>query len=105
MAETPLFMNQICYGLDLRTYDTSKIRKEKKLNLSWMMELYQASPNKADFFNSKLSNQMGTVERLIGVADFRTQIIAGKTENEIRKSWEPGLSQYKTMRKKYLLYD
>ncbi|RZK73388.1 MAG: DUF1343 domain-containing protein [Pedobacter sp.] len=105
MAETPLFMNQLCYGLDLRTYDVSKIRKEKKLNLSWMMELYQASPNKADFFNSKLSTQMGTIERLIGVADFRAQIIAGKTEAEIRKSWEPGLSEYKTMRKKYLLYD
>lgn len=105
MAETPLFMNQLCYGLDLRTYDVSKIRKEKKLNLTWMMELYQASPNKADFFNSKLSTQMGTIERLIGVADFRAQIIAGKTEAEIRKSWEPGLTQYKTMRKKYLLYD
>ena len=105
MAETPLFMNQLCYGLDLRTYDVSKIRKEKKLNLNWMMELYQASPNKADFFNSKLSTQMGTIERLIGVADFRAQIIAGKTEAEIRKSWEPGLSEYKTMRKKYLLYD
>ena len=105
MAETPLFMNQLCYGLDLRTYDVSKIRKEKKLNLSWMMELFQASPNKADFFNSKLSTQMGIIERLIGVADFRAQIIAGKTEAEIRKSWEPGLTQYKTMRKKYLLYD
>jgi uncharacterized protein YbbC (DUF1343 family) len=105
MAETPLFLNQLCYGLDLRTYDVSKIRKEKKLNLSWMMDFYQASPNKADFFNSKLSTQMGIIERLIGVADFRAQIIAGKTEAEIRKSWEPGLSQYKTMRKKYLLYD
>jgi len=48
---------------------------------------------------------MGTIERLIGVADFRKQIIAGKSEDEIRKSWEPGLSEYKTMRKKYLLYE
>ncbi|HEY0900075.1 MAG TPA: hypothetical protein VGD90_12125, partial [Sphingobacteriaceae bacterium] len=29
---------------------------------------------------------------------------AGKSESEIRQSWEPGLSQYKLMRKKYLLY-
>ncbi|HEX8609243.1 MAG TPA: exo-beta-N-acetylmuramidase NamZ domain-containing protein, partial [Pedobacter sp.] len=105
MAETPLFMNQLCYGLDLRDYDVSQIRKEKKLNLKWIIELYNASPNKADFFNTKLSNQMGTIERLIGVGDFRTQIIAGKSESEIRASWEPGLSQYKTMRNKYLLYD
>ena len=27
-----------------------------------------------------------------------------KYEKEIRQSWEPGLSQYKVMRKKYLLY-
>jgi len=104
MAETPLFMNQVCYGLDLRSYDTQNFRKTKQLNLSWIIELYKASPNKADFFNSKLSNQMGTIEKLIGVSNFRTQIIAGTPEKEIRANWEPGLSKYKTMRKKYLLY-
>lgn len=104
MAETPLFINQLCYGLDLRNYDAENFRKTKQLNLSWIMELYKASPNKADFFNSKLSNQMGTIEKLIGVSNFRAQIIAGASEKEIRASWEPGLSKYKTMRKKYLLY-
>ncbi|SMC52282.1 exo-beta-N-acetylmuramidase NamZ family protein [Pedobacter nyackensis] len=104
MAETPLFMNQVCYGLDLRNYDVSNFRKTKQINLGWIIELYKASPNKGDFFNSKLSKQMGVIERLIGVADFRKQIIAGKSEKEIRASWEPGLSKYKTMRKKYLLY-
>lgn len=104
MSESPLFMNQVCYGLDLRTYDTSIFRKTKQINLGWMIELYKNSPNKADFFNSSLSKQMGTIEKLIGVADFRKQIVAGKSEKEIRTSWEPGLSKYKTMRKKYLLY-
>lgn len=104
MSESPLFMNQVCYGIDLRKYDTNIFRKTKQINLSWMMELYKNSPNKADFFNSKLSRQMGTIEKLIGVGDFRQQIIDGKSEKEIRASWEPGLSQYKTMRKKYLLY-
>jgi uncharacterized protein YbbC (DUF1343 family) len=104
MSESPLFMNQLCYGLDLREYDVNEFRKEKKIKLSWLIELYKASPNKADFFNSKLSKQMGTIEKLIGVSTFRAQIIAGKSEEEIRASWEPGLSNYKTMRKKYLLY-
>lgn len=104
MSESPLFMNQVCYGLDLRNYDTEIFRKTKQINLSWIIELYKNSPNKADFFNSSLSKQMGTIEKLIGVADFRKQIIAGKSEKEIRASWEPGLSKYKTMRKKYLLY-
>jgi len=104
MAESPLFMNQVCYGLDLREYDTAVFRKTKQLNLDWIIELYKAAPNKADFFNSKLSKEMGTIERLIGVSAFRQQIMAGKSEQEIRASWEPGLSNYKTMRKKYLLY-
>lgn len=104
MSETPLFMNQVCYGLDLRDYDVSILRKKKQVNLQWMMELYKNSPNKEDFFNSKLSKEMGTIERLVGSGLFRQQIIDGKSEAEIRASWEPGLSQYKEMRKKYLLY-
>jgi len=104
MAETPLFMNQVCYGLDLRNYDIEQLRKKKQINLQWMMELYKASPNKEKFFDSRLSREMGVIERLAGSALFRQQIIDGKSEKEIRDSWEPGLSEYKKMRKKYLLY-
>jgi len=104
MAETPLFLEKLCYGLDLRDYDTDNFRKTKMINISWLIELYNASPNKDDFFNTKLSNQMGTIEKLVGVEDFRKQVTAGKSEQEIRATWEPGLSKYKKMRKKYLLY-
>lgn len=104
MAETPLFMDQVCYGLDLRNYDVELLRKSKKINLQWIMELYKASPNKEQFFDSKLSNQMGPIELRVGSGLFRQQIIDGKSEKEIRDSWEPGLSEYKVMRKKYLLY-
>jgi uncharacterized protein YbbC (DUF1343 family) len=47
---------------------------------------------------------MNTIELLVGVAAFRDQIIAGKSEKEIRASWEPALGEYKQKRKKYLLY-
>lgn len=104
MAETPLFMNQVCYGLDLRTYDVEQLRKTKQVNLQWIMELYNASPNKEQFFQTNLSREMGVIERLVGSGLFRQQIINGVSEKEIRASWEPGLSQYKIMRKKYLLY-
>jgi uncharacterized protein YbbC (DUF1343 family) len=104
MAETPLHMDQVCYGLDLRQYDVNKLREKRQINIQWMMELYKAHPYKEKFFDSKLSKEMGVIERLAGVEDFRKQIINGTSEEEIRKSWEPGLSQYKGMRKKYLLY-
>src|SRR5688572_13980512 len=45
MSETPLYMNEVCYGMDLRKYDTNKLRKEKKINIQWMMELYKAYPH------------------------------------------------------------
>ncbi|MEO6405419.1 MAG: DUF1343 domain-containing protein [Ferruginibacter sp.] len=104
MAETPLFMNEVCYGIDLRNYNIKKLRRSRQINLQWIMDLYKASPYKEKFFDSKLSKQMGVIERLIGSGLFRQQIIDGKPEKEIRASWEPGLSAYMQMRKKYLLY-
>ena len=104
MAETPLFMNELCYGLDLRNYDTELLRKSRKINLQWIMELYKAHPYKEKFFDSKLSMQMNNIEIQIGSGLFRQQIIDGVPEAAIRASWEPGLGEYKEMRKKYLLY-
>jgi uncharacterized protein YbbC (DUF1343 family) len=104
MAETPLFMNQVCYGQDLRHYDTDIFRKTKRLNLQWLKEFYQAYPERQKFFDYTQSRQMGNFDKLAGSTLLRQQIIAGTSDEEIRKSWEPGLSQYKEMRKKYLLY-
>ena len=104
MAETPLHMNQVCYGLDLRQYDINLLRKSKQINIQWMIELYNAYPYKKKFFDSKLSREMNRIDILAGTTLFKQQIIEGKSEKEIRASWEPGLSEYKLMREKYLLY-
>jgi uncharacterized protein YbbC (DUF1343 family) len=104
MAENPIFKGQVCYGIDLRNFDVDQLRKDKQINLSWIMELYKAYPYKEKFFDSSLSNQMGAIENLIGSSLFREQIINGISESEIRNSWEPELSQYKSMRLNYLLY-
>lgn len=104
MAENPIFDGEVCYGIDLRKFEIDALRKEKRINLSWIMELYKAHPNKEKFFDSGLSDQMGVIENLIGSGSFRGQIANGSSEDEIRKSWEPGLSEYKSMREKYLLY-
>jgi uncharacterized protein YbbC (DUF1343 family) len=44
MSETPLYMNEECYGLDLRNYDVNILRKTKRINIQWMIELYNAYP-------------------------------------------------------------
>ncbi|MCF2442833.1 DUF1343 domain-containing protein [Dyadobacter sp. CY345] len=104
MSETPLHQNQDCYGLDLRKYDVSSLRKSKQINLKWLIEMYNAYPDKARFFDMSQSKQMGNFDKLAGTENLKKQIIAGVSEEEIRKSWEPGLTDYKNMRKKYLLY-
>jgi len=61
------------------------------------LELYKAFPDKQHFFTDYFS-------KLAGTSQLRSQIEAGASTAEIRKSWEPALSNYKEMRKKYLLY-
>jgi uncharacterized protein YbbC (DUF1343 family) len=104
MKEAPLHQDTECYGLDLRKYDTELLRKTRRINLQWMIELYKAYPDKARFFDFTQSKEIGSIDKLSGTENFKKQIIAGMSEDDIRKTWEPGLGQYKQMRKKYLLY-
>jgi len=104
MAETPLHMNEVCYGLDLRTIDPTVIMQAGKINLQWMMELYRAYPEKEKFFDYKQSNQMGNIDKLAGVAEFKEQIRQGISEDSIRRTWEPGLQAFRVKRAKYLIY-
>lgn len=104
MSETPLYMNEVCYGIDLRNYDMDKLRQEKKIQIQWIKELYKAYPHKEKFFDYKQSKEIGNVDFRTGDAKFKEQVINDVPEEEIRKSWEPGLSNYKKMREKYLIY-
>ena len=104
MSEAPLYMNEVCYGMDLRQYNTDLLRKSGKINIQWMMELYRNYPKKEAFFDRTISKQIGNIDYLSGDTAFKKQIMAGVPEKEIRASWEPKLGAYKQMRKKYLLY-
>lgn len=104
MSETPLYQDQLCYGLDLRQYDVRELRRSKRINLDWMLTLYRAYPDKARFFDRTQSKEIGNINGLAGTLDFKKQIEAGQTPAQIRASWEPALGQYKQMRQRYLLY-
>ncbi|MGZ3852272.1 MAG: exo-beta-N-acetylmuramidase NamZ family protein [Flavisolibacter sp.] len=104
MSETPLYMNEACYGIDLRNYDVGILRKTKRINLQWMKELYKAYPDKAKFFDYKQSKEIGNIDFRTGDSRLKQQIMDDVPDEEIYKSWEPALSNYKKMRKQYLLY-
>jgi uncharacterized protein YbbC (DUF1343 family) len=97
VSDNPPLKGQLCYGIDLRNYDVRNLTSGGKLNLSWLLDTYKIYPDKAHFFTSYFT-------KLAGGETLRKQIEAGKTEQEIRASWEPGLSNYKKMRLKYLIY-
>ncbi|MHA6247300.1 exo-beta-N-acetylmuramidase NamZ family protein [Pontibacter sp. CAU 1760] len=91
-ATNPPYKGQACYGMDLT--DPSKAQP---FTLAYLLEMYQNSSQQDKFFNNFF-------EKLAGTSKLREQIISGKTEAEIRASWEPELSAYKKLRQQYLLY-
>ena len=93
---SPKHMNQLCYGFDLRSIHPDSLRTFSRINLSWLIDAYKTM-KRTDFFLPFMNNLAGTDQ-------LRKQIETGTSEEEIRKSWEPGLAKYRQLRKKYLLY-
>jgi uncharacterized protein YbbC (DUF1343 family) len=91
-AKDPMHNGKLCYGEDL-----TKIEKVRQLELKWLIKAYNSTSDKSKFFNDFFL-------KLAGTKKLREQIEAGISENEIRKSWDKGLNDFKTMRKKYLVY-
>ncbi|MBO2009005.1 exo-beta-N-acetylmuramidase NamZ domain-containing protein [Hymenobacter negativus] len=94
-SPTPPMNGQRCYGLNLATAPSRSA--DGGLVLSYLLDFYQQSTDKAHFFGKYF-------EELSGTNALRQQVIAGKSEAEIRASWQPGLAKFKALRKKYLLY-
>ena len=96
-SKYPKHQDKKCFGIDLRTIDINDFNDQKRINLEWILFAYQNIENKEDFFNTFFYNISGTEQ-------LKIQIIEGKTEKEIRKSWQSDLKKFKNTRKKYLIY-
>lgn len=91
---------QQCYGWHI-TGSNEEILKELdgKIQLKYLLQAYRLFPGKDSFF---LKNNF--ISKLAGNDILSKQVLSGKTEAEIRKSWEPALANFKKIRQKYLLY-
>ena len=94
-AMDPPLKGQLCYGKDLRDVATRKMG----FSLSYLMEMFEKTGRKESFFTSP-----AFFDKLAGTDAIRLGLLAGKTEKEIRATWEPALKAYKEMRKRYLIY-
>ncbi len=96
-AKDPFLNGQICYGENLS--DNKDDLRE--LNLHWLLKAYKNYKNsQQDFFLKNLF-----FDKLAGSDELRKQIIAGKSEKEIRTSWQTGLEKFKKIRSKYVIYE
>lgn len=106
-ARSSKHYGQVCYGWDLSGTPQQVLQKvNKKVQLKWLMEAYRFFPDKDSFFIVPKSGNMeqSFFDKLAGNNQLWQQIKNGTSEKEIRASWEPALSNYKKIRKKYLLY-
>ncbi len=94
VAVSPLNMDKKCYGVDLRN-----LQETPKFTLKYFLDFYNKYENEADFLTRER-----WLNLLAGTDSLIKQIRDGKTEDEIVKSWQPELEEYKKMRKKYLIY-
>ncbi|MEG0761189.1 DUF1343 domain-containing protein [Chryseobacterium sp.] len=96
-AKDPFLNGQICYGENIS--DNKDDLRE--LNLHWLLKAYKNYKNsQQDFFLKNLF-----FDKLAGSDELRKQIIAGKSEKEIRTSWQTGLEKFKKIRSKYVIYE
>lgn len=92
--KNPMHKDKVCYGVDL-----SNAFVKEGFTLSYFLRFYEKSGQKAAFFS-----RARWFDQLIGNDRVRKEIIAGKSEQEIRAGWQKELNAYKNMRSNYLLY-
>ena len=91
-AKNPKHLGKTCYGMDL-----TEEPRLAQLNLVWLIEAYNNTDKKEEFFNAFFT-------KLAGSPKLQQQIESGMSAAEIRATWEQGLAEFKEMREGYLLY-
>ncbi|MCX6233552.1 MAG: DUF1343 domain-containing protein [Bacteroidetes bacterium] len=96
-ARHPPYEGVYCLGGSLTGFAKEVCQKERRLHLSWLIYYYEFLKDLPSFFNDYF-------DKLAGNSSLREQIIAGKSEEDIKATWQQGLDAFKVVRKKYLLY-
>jgi len=98
VCANPIYLNKECKGYDLRSFGKNYFYNHRQIYLFWLIECYKALGSKDSFFNKDL------FDKLAGNSSLREMIMQGKTEDEIRATWQNDLNEFMKIRKKYLLY-
>lgn len=106
-AKNSKHYGSVCYGWDVSGSVPDVLSKTgQQIQLKWILEAFKLFPDKENFFIKPKSGKMeeSFITKLSGNNELWQQIQEGKSEADIRATWEPALSDFKKIRKKYLLY-
>lgn len=96
VSGNPPHLGKKCRGFDLESKGKLIPESEKPFSLEWLM-LMQEHVDDDKFFNNFFN-------KLAGNSSLKEKILAGETEENIRRSWESDLKVFSDIRSKYLLY-
>lgn len=96
-APQPKYRDQLCNGVDLRPFGEYYMPKYSAIYWVWLIEAYQMSDNKKDFFSSFF-------DRLAGTNRIRLAIEAGADAEALKALYADELEAFKQLRKRYLIY-
>jgi len=99
VSEKPPLKGEKCRGFNLTDFAKNNLNKDNQIELQFLIQAYSIFPDTAKFFSNPQF-----FDKLAGNSTLRWQIIKRKSEEEIRNSWQKGISDFKLIRKKYLLY-
>jgi uncharacterized protein YbbC (DUF1343 family) len=77
-----------------------KIANSEQLDLSYLMAWHREFNKHSETFFSRAD----FFDQLAGTDELRKAILSGKSERQIRNSWQPGLNEFKQRRSPYLIY-
>lgn len=107
-AKSSKLYGRKCYGWDLSGSPDDVLKTvNNRVQLKWIIDAYKLFPQKDSFFIIPKSGKMDQsfFNKLAGNNELWQQIRDNVSEENIRKSWEPALTEFKKIRKKYLLYE
>jgi uncharacterized protein YbbC (DUF1343 family) len=106
-AKEPKLKNQLSYGWNIWD-EASKVKSQLNngIRIDYLVEAYRLFPQKDSFFLRPKSGKPTDYffNKLAGNDQLMKQLQAGLSADAIKASWQPGITAFKKIRKKYLLY-
>ncbi|MDT0553916.1 DUF1343 domain-containing protein [Urechidicola sp. P050] len=91
-SKYPKHEGKECNGVDLSTTP-----RQSKVNMTWLVDAYQKSPDKEAFFGKTFTIHAGSPK-------LKEQLKNGLSALEIESSWKVEIEKFKQIREKHLIY-